>query len=266
MARRLDETARAVLRNWLLRGLDDEQVPPRAELAERLGDSGIQLRVRVISHAEAIAGEGILSPDQARRWRPGYPPAGRLMDGRYALFSAALNTPPKTAFDADSMIRATAAQLIEGRFPASQIFGIIVTRDGGLAGLTIEEARLARDLDELARAACRNCFLRGMGDPPPPGLDPEPPTEDQADRLTGAGLRLRASVVAHAESIALLAVLRPDHSESALRQFWRRTGVESLLDPELASRLRLSRHQQEEVLAGLANRAMVVRQTSSIRG
>jgi hypothetical protein len=252
LVRRLDGTARAVLRAWLLRGLDQKPTPPAAELVDRLAGHGAKVREAVIAHAEAIARETILNPAQARNWgRAGAAIVGPL-PGRYPELPLASDKPPETAADYDLVVRSRASKLNDSTFPASELFGIIIRNGSGPLGLSAEQLALTRRLDELARSVCRACLLRGIGETPPKGN--VPPTHDLLDRLSQRGQRLRASAVAHAELLALGAVLDPDQAERARRLLWRERGVEALLDPELAARLRLSREQREQVIERLVNR------------
>ena len=65
LARQLDELTRDLIRAWLIRDLDADHPPKLALLSERLSERGDRLRDRVIAHAEAIALDGILTPEQA---------------------------------------------------------------------------------------------------------------------------------------------------------------------------------------------------------
>jgi hypothetical protein len=66
LLRRLDNLTVAVIRAWLTRGLDAKSLPPRAVLARRFSLSD-KVVGSLRTHAEAIAMEGILTPDQAER-------------------------------------------------------------------------------------------------------------------------------------------------------------------------------------------------------
>ena len=79
-------------------------------------------------------------------------------------------------------------------------------------------------------------------------------------RLSDQGRLLLASIVAHAEEIALEAVLTSKETEPAKRELWRRRGLHALLDPELAARLRLSRTQRAEFADALKERVEVYHQ------
>ena len=162
------------------------------------------------------------------------------------LPSATFDPAPQTAAEFDSRVRLLARSLGDKRSPASMLFRFMTSVGKASPGLTAEQLTAANQLDELARTVCRGWLLRRLADTP--ANDGEPPTADLADRFLDRGKRLRASVVAHAEAIALEAVLAPEQAEAARRWFWRELGVKSLLDPELATRLRLSRQQRANVL------------------
>ncbi len=261
LARRLDEAARAVVRAWLLRGLDSGTPPSTAELAERLGEPGGRLRNAVAAHSEAVAREAVLTRHQNRKTRTASGSAAGVLPGRYGLLPSLNDKPPQTAVDFNSMIRGMAAGLKNPKIPASELFGILTAGAKGPPGLSTEQLQLVRALDELARTVCRGWVLRGLGNPPPKGEDP--PAQDLVDRLSDRGKQLHASVVAHGELIALEAVLSPDQAEWARREFWRRRGVLSLLDPELAARLKLSRLQREEVFDRIVRRSQVAVEATS---
>jgi hypothetical protein len=258
LARRLDETGRSVLRSWLLRGLDKQPTPPSAESAGKLGEQWSELRKIVIAQTEAIALEAVLVPAQGRRVRSVVKlTAARPLSGRYFRLLSADEKPPQTAADLDWAVRSLAGKLNDPRFPASELFGILTSPEKGPLDLSAGQIELVRRLEEVTRAVCRGWLVRGLGDAPPKGNDP--PSQDLMNRLSERGELLRASVVAHAELIALSAILSNDQAEIARRSLWRQRGVEALLDPELANRLRLSGQQREEVFERMVGRGQSIR-------
>ena len=152
--KRLDETARAVIRAWLVRGLDRDTPPPAGELSARLGERGARLRQLVVAHAEAIAIEGILSPAQSRRWRPAKLTAARPLAGRYGLLPSPNDKPPETILEVDRALRFLARRLADKDYPASLLFGVMA-EPGATSRPTPEQAELIARLDEVARLACR---------------------------------------------------------------------------------------------------------------
>jgi hypothetical protein len=76
-------------------------------------------------------------------------------------------------------------------------------------------------------------------------------------RLSDRGKRLCASTVAHAEEMALEAVLTPEQAEQTKLELWRRRGLHALLDPELAARLNMSKAQRVELTDRLGERVEV---------
>lgn len=66
LARRLDELARNIIATWMVRGLDDKPAPSRPALVERIMRKPL-FADTLCAHAEAIALEGILKPDQSDR-------------------------------------------------------------------------------------------------------------------------------------------------------------------------------------------------------
>ena len=125
LARRLDQAALAVVRAWLLRGLDSGTPPLTAELAERLGEPGGRLRNAVAAHSEAVAREAVLTRHQNRKTRTASGSAAGVLPRRYGLLPSLNDKPPQTAVDFNSMIRGMAAGLKNPKIPASEIFGIL---------------------------------------------------------------------------------------------------------------------------------------------
>lgn len=62
---RLDQLTRAIIQDWLLRGLDAAVLP--SDMADRLSDRGVERRNQIVLHAEAIARLGILTPAQVEK-------------------------------------------------------------------------------------------------------------------------------------------------------------------------------------------------------
>jgi hypothetical protein len=66
LVRQMEELRAAIARAWLTRGIGEKTLPPRSALFERVAWSD-RVRASVCTHAEAIALEGVLSPEQADR-------------------------------------------------------------------------------------------------------------------------------------------------------------------------------------------------------
>lgn len=66
LAQRLDELTKDIVAAWMVRGLDDKPGPSRPALVERLLRAPVTVDA-LDAHAEAIALEGILKPDQSGR-------------------------------------------------------------------------------------------------------------------------------------------------------------------------------------------------------
>ena len=114
-----------------------------------------------------------------------------------------------------------------------------------------------RRLEKLVRHVLEAWLLRGVEENPVPlELENDPPTPAMEERLSERGKRLQASIVAHAEEIALTAVLTPDQVALSKRRMWTRLGVAHLLEPELGAVLHLSRSQRDEIASRLEARAV----------
>ncbi len=122
---------------------------------------------------------------------------------------------------------------------------------------------LLERVDLLAQKVRKYWWLRHVEIPPAPrrpdprGIRDSPPTPAMEFRLSDQGRLVRASIAAHAEEIALEAVLTPEAAELAKRELWRSRGLHALLDPELAARLRLTRSQRTELADALKARIEV---------
>ena len=191
LTRRLDDTARSLVRAWLLRSLDRNPAPSAEELAERLGERGARLLRTVVGHAEAIVLEAVLAPVQVRRVRSGARlTAAKPMSGRYGMLpSPTFDHPPQTAAEFDWRVRSLAGSLKDRHDRASMLFRIITTPERVSLGLAADQLATTRQLDDLARAVCSGWLLRGLADTPP--NDGEPPTADLADRFLERGTSLR---------------------------------------------------------------------------
>jgi len=262
LVRQLDELAREFLRAWLLRGLDEQPPSGLEELSQRLGEAGTRLRRAVIAHAEAIALEGILTPRQAKRHRAlasksAIPP----LPGRYLLIPGIIpdDPPPQTLVRFRGAIFNEANSLTLPDRTASELFSAIL--DAGKEGnpaLSGQQSDLVRRLEKLVRHVQKAWLLRGVDESPIPlDREKEPPTRAMEERLSERGKRLRASIVAHAEAIALAAILTREQAELSKRRMWARLGVRALLELELVAVLHLSRSQRDEIAARLEDRAVV---------
>ena len=109
---------------------------------------------------------------------------------------------PRSAAIVASEIRAAIERLETGH--ASDFFADLARRSTeDPLGLSVSQAELVRQLDELVRESLRAWLLSG--------LDKQPPTgpEELSQRLGETGARLRRAVIAHAEAIALEGILTP---------------------------------------------------------
>jgi hypothetical protein len=258
----LDVLTRDVIRAWLVRDLDAEPPPTLTALAARLSETGNRLRARLIAHAEAIVLEGILAPEQARLLRPA---TGRkaepLLAGRNGPYRS---DPGIEGCDANYL-----ADLLKDRtngVERTEPFTIVLGEPGlreaypdGIEGLdpmrkrlaqrmlpkivvSKEQTQLAEHLDALTIAVIRAWFTRGLDQ------IPLPPWDLLAERAGQGGDRARDNLYAHGELILLEGILTPNQAERCVSILWKKVGTTALLDPALASRLRLSGTQRENIL------------------
>ena len=88
LIRQTDLTARDALRFWLDRALAPGSQPRTPKEWERLYDEWQHLKARVVGHAEAIVLEGVLPPQEARRWRSrANRPVMSQLPGRYSVIA-----------------------------------------------------------------------------------------------------------------------------------------------------------------------------------
>ncbi len=240
LAGRLDLLGRDVIQAWLVRGLDKDPLPLEAELADRLGRRGDEVRQSTVAHLEAMALQMILTPAQAARWQKeaGQPSTVKL-SGRYRTAPAPVPWPPQSPQQLFEMVRTEANKWEQG-YASPYLMFLCGDVGGAWRGNSAEQKGLCRRLDVLTRDTARAWVMRGLE-------DRNPPIDDLADRLDDRGRRLRTSVIAHAESVAARAILTPDQLESYLKFYWKSAGVEALLDSELAHRLKLTHAQRTEI-------------------
>ena len=249
LAGRLGELTRDLIRAWLLRDLEAVPPPPATVLAERLSKRGERFRARLVAHVELIALEGILDPGQARSWRKA---AGRraqpLLSRRMALVPRG-NMPTEDMPSADLVAELRAAVPTE-----SQSWLLINTLLGGLRPspvvLSSEQQTILRRLNELTVAIMRTWLTRGLD------AKSLPSWSVLFDRVAWSD-RIMASVGAHTEVIALEGILTAQQADRVLGDMWKSAGLSALLDPQLASRLRLTKAQQEQVRNLLLGKAEI---------
>jgi hypothetical protein len=270
LVQQADRAARAVLGFHLKQALAPGAKPPDLEEWRRL-------KARVVAHAEAIVLEGVLRPNEVRRWKPqASKPLAPQLPGRYSIIPIDYIDGHIPAEDTrEAFCRSIySRQFNENR--SSVLFAILLgyrsvspvppprppAHETPFPGLIPDQVRVLEDVDLLARLVRRYWLVRDVEPPPRRDNDPDevgklPPTPAMEFRLSDRGLRVHASIVAHAEEMALGIVLEPEQFEKAKIELWRRRGVHALLDPELAARLRLSSAQRNELAEALSNRVEV---------
>ncbi len=284
LARRLEALTRDIIRYWLFRGLEDAPPPSPAVLGERLSEPGVRLRNRLVVHAEAIVMQGILSQRQSRALfimtgrkvppllpgRNGQPITGADDDERPAeelskslrnavgmyrsagnraghIFQALLGT---TGFRA--MFPNGAAQI-------DRLHQVLLRRDLPRVELTVEQFGLCERLNNLVIDVWGAWMTRDLN------ALPLPPQHVLARRLSEVGGRVRNSLFAHAEAVALDGIATPEQADRCLMAVWERLEMRALLDPALASRVRLSGWQRDQVVALLdAKQAIADNLSSSV--
>ncbi len=249
LARRLIELTRDIIRAWLLRDLEAVPPPPVTVLAERLSDRGVRLRARLVAHAESLALEGILDREQARPWRLGtHQRAGPLLPGRLPLWPPPVVTGNEPAAELAEELRALARRNQQAGFVFSLLLGTATWSPR--MELPNEQRAMVRRVNNLAAAIKAAWLKRGLDQ------EPMPKWSVLADRYVSSA-RVLDSMDAHAEAIVLDGVLTPEQSDRLLAIIWRLRGLNALLDPQFATRLRLSAAQREELQDLLYNRMML---------
>jgi hypothetical protein len=251
----LDELTRAIVRDWIIRGLDD--TGPQ-ELVERLGERGIRIRRDIVAHAEAIASHGILSADQVGRLRSNANPPKSLksmtkVDGTtnkqrsLSKRSAGMVPSKEELAKLKSAIHQQITTMYALNDHVSDYFSSLTLKDAPEElGLSSEQSRLLGQLDHFTRDIIRGWLLRG--------LDAAEPPPDLAERVSERGMQHTNRIIAQAETMAMVGILTKVQVEKSKRRLWRCLGSRALLDPELASRLRLTPEQMDEIAIRIANK------------
>jgi len=262
LARQLEQMTREIIKDWLLRGLDTNPPPLPAVLTERLSERGDRLRARLVAHAEAIVLQAILTEEQARRYcrATGRKPEP-LLAGRFGPPGPS-EVGPNLPVSEDVRALQSAGYTCKRGGPVLLILlgwpGMREAYPNGVGHLDALSQRMARlrmpkvelpkqqadliaRIDELTLGIWRAWLTRDLD------TVPLPPQRVLAERLASRE-PLRESLFGHTEAIVLEGVATPDQADRCLRIFWQMSGMNALLDPGLASRLRLSRSQREELL------------------
>jgi hypothetical protein len=273
LVRKLESLSREIVRVWLLRDLDSNPLPTVGHLELRLTDEGVKLRESVFSHAETIVLECILDPEQSRGWvkASGTKTRLRLPKQHETELPAAPDDSSSVAvrmindmkFQAANLDRVGRVfQFILGTNEVDQIYPNGLERlnpaETQLAmshmpriALSTAQKALAERLDELARAILGDWLVRGLHEKPIPSQA----TLVQHGKVCD---QIAAILRVHAETIALEAIITPEQSERCLAIAWKELGPEALLDPSLASRLKLTRAQRERIKSRIANKEALV--------
>jgi hypothetical protein len=262
LVRRLGELTSDIIRAWMVRDLDADLLPTATDLAVRLSDSGPRLRDRLIAGAEAIALEGILNSEQARcafeatgqkprpllRGRNGPPDAVAIGDRQsHADLAESLRRQPSAYANSGPIAFALLGmpgmreEFRDGIGHLDKVGQILARRVLPKVRLTNQQFALEDRLDKLMLAVWGAWLTRDLD------KQPLPPPRILTLRLGDLGARVRDSLFARADAIALEGILTPDQADRALKAVWQKFGIIALLDPTLAARLRLTRSQRETV-------------------
>ena len=223
-----------------MRDVDAVPPPPATELAERLSDRGDRLRSRLLTHAEAIALEGILDGEQARRWRlRGHQRAAPFLPGRIPPhWYAPVVVGNESLADLEEKLRHAVKVRRDTGFVSWVLLGDATLRPP--LKLPNAQQALVRRVDEVAVASIRMWLTRGLDG------HSLPKWSVLAERYR-SNARVADSISAHAEAILLEAVLAPKQADQTLAFVWKLRGLPALLDPQFAARLRLSVSQRREL-------------------
>ena len=276
---RLEGLVRDVIREWLLRDLGAHPAPSADVLSERLSERGNRLRDHLIANAEGILFEGIVNSEQARLLRkatgrradplqPGRngPPilgaAGearssaelaenlRQLSGRWRTIG-----PVSVALIGEPGMRAAYPNGIAHLDPVRQS---LAHRDMPKVNLTREQVDLVDRLDKLIVDVYGAWLVRDLD------KTPLPPRSVLAQRIWEGGERLRDSLFSRAEMIALHGIVSPEQADQVLTAVWEQYGTSALLDPTLASRLKLTRAQREDILLLLGSKKEISSQLAEL--
>jgi hypothetical protein len=264
LASRLQKIARVILKDCLQRIANTEKPPTRNATNERPSRKAERLRAEIVGHVEAILLEGILRPEHARVLRKATRRKTEpLLIGRDIDLDAEAPLKEESAAELVQLLRHYAStyprqgtfwQVLLGdpgmraAFPngISHVAPALqVSARAGMPKVAIPNVQvdLAERLERLTVAIWQAWLTRDLD------KVPLPTQMVLAQRLGAGSHRLRDSIFAHAEAIVLLGILTPDQSDECLRAVWTMMGLRALLDQGLASRLRTSVSQRDELLS-----------------
>jgi hypothetical protein len=250
LSRRLERLAKDVLKSMVLRGLDGKTLPSQAELADRLGDHGRELRQAVVARTEAILLRFILVPDQTKKIvgvvtkKLPPPPVSR-----YGPFREAARIRVEGIDNYNGLLMLELAGLQKGR--VSYLFKVYLDKDGGPVNATAEQDRIGRELEALTRDILRPWFEKHV-------LYVERPMDEfELERHLSSRWqpwnKRCDELVAYTESILTHAVLSGSQSDRLLKNYWKTYHRFALVDPDLGSRLGLTNSQRASIIDEIHN-------------
>ncbi len=263
ICRKFESLTRDIIRTWLLRGLDAAPYLDAGQIEARLSDRGVSLREDVVSHAEAMILEGVLDPDQAQVWykasrtkpKPSQPSRStpRSVSGLNTSTTAQLihylKVDAQAPRDLGGVFNLIPGAFVEGGKIAGQFD--FSGRDnkrqspengaGRKSDPTPEQVSLSGRLESLAKEITAAWMVRGFND-----AGSVPSRDTLISRIQKQPFFVNRLLL-HAESIACNAILTPEQSERVLAVLWLRMGTSCLLDPALATLLRLTPQQRDDI-------------------
>jgi hypothetical protein len=232
LAGRLSDLARDLQIAWLKRGLDD--LTPPSDLAERLSDEGVARRKKIVADVGRIATQTLTGaiPQTGREVGKGKPPTSRApgAHNKSGTGRAAEPIGPEQLEEFAGVHCSMKFNFIEQHSTETPCL------------LTLEQISLSNRLDEIVRV----CLIHWG-----------------KEHLTAAEIakgwpnharRLADSLTDIADSILFQTILDSEQVEKFKRAYWKSRGLASLIDPELGSRLGISRDQREMIKAALGER------------
>jgi hypothetical protein len=229
LARQLSDLARDLQIAWLKRGIDDS--PPPSDMADRLSSAGFLHREKIVATLGRIATQTLTPAALPIKKSAGKHPSANLRSsGSIQRKGTGRPVEPISPEQLDEFTDSH----------CSMKFNFIEQHSCETPCLlTIDQISLSVRLDETTRSCLANWGKKYLS------------SAETAQGLPIHASRLKELLIKNTDSILFQAILRPEQIAKFERAYWASRGTAGLLEPEMRSKLGISRDQRYMIEAAL---------------